>query len=135
MKILKNPGGALYHFQNKENQHEYSVDGPEENLVSQAKKKMTSGMECLRKGAIWKILLTEMFWMSSAIHSWKLLRAPSISAEKKPVLQIRIRRIRMFSGLPDPDPLVPGTYGSGSGSGSFYHQDKIVRKTLIPNVL
>jgi hypothetical protein len=30
----------------------YSVDGPEENLVSQAKKKMTSGMECLRKGAI-----------------------------------------------------------------------------------
>jgi hypothetical protein len=76
--------------------------------VSQAKKKMTSGMECLRKGAIWKILLTEMFWMSSAIHSWKLLRAPSIRAGKKPVLQIRIRRIRTFLGLPDPDPLVPG---------------------------
>jgi hypothetical protein len=26
-------------------------------------------------------------------------------------------------------------YGSGSGSGSFYHQAKIVRKTLIPTVL
>jgi hypothetical protein len=25
-------------------------------------------------------------------------------------------------------------YGSGSGSGSFYHHAKIVRKTLIPTV-
>jgi hypothetical protein len=25
-------------------------------------------------------------------------------------------------------------YGSGSGSGTFYHQEKIVRKTLIPTV-
>ncbi len=48
-------------------------------------------------------------------------------------LLIRIRRIRMFLGLPDPDPdpLVQGTYGSGS----FYHQAKIVRKTLIPTAL
>jgi hypothetical protein len=39
----------------------------------------------------------------------------------------------MFLGLPDPDPdpLVQDTYGSGS----FYHQAKIVRKTLIPTVL
>jgi hypothetical protein len=51
---------------------------------------------------------------------------------------------------PDPDPHVfgpPGSgsgstsqrYGSGScsgsGSGSFYHHAKIVRKTLIPNIL
>jgi hypothetical protein len=46
---------------------------------------------------------------------------------------------------PDPpDPHVFGAprsgstsqrYGSGSGSGSFYHQAKIVRKTLIPTVL
>ncbi len=28
--------------------------------------------------------------------------------EEKSVLWIRIRRIRMFSGLPDPDPLVIG---------------------------
>jgi hypothetical protein len=46
---------------------------------------------------------------------------------------------------PDPqDPYVFGPPGSGSrsistryesGSGSFYNQAKIVRKTLIPNVL
>jgi hypothetical protein len=47
---------------------------------------------------------------------------------------LRIRRIRMlFLGLLDPDPLVR-RYGSGSGSGSFYHTAKIVRKTLIPTV-
>ncbi len=53
-----------------------------------------------------------------------------------PVLRIRIRirihRIHMFLGLPDPDPLE--RYGS-SGSGSFYHHAKIVRKTLIPTIL
>ncbi len=39
-------------------------------------------------------------------------------------------------GLPDPDLLVKRyESGSGSGSGSFYHQAKIVRKTLIPTVL
>ncbi len=44
---------------------------------------------------------------------------------------------------PDPDPPDPhvfGPPGSGStsqryGSGSFYHHAKIVRKTLIPNIL
>jgi hypothetical protein len=47
----------------------------------------------------------------------------------------------MFLGLldPDPDPLVRGTYESGSvsksRSGSFYHQAKKVRKTLIPTAL
>ncbi len=40
-------------------------------------------------------------------------------------------RIRMFLGLPDPDPLVRSRYGSGS----FFHQAKIVRKTLIGIVL
>jgi hypothetical protein len=52
---------------------------------------------------------------------------------KNPVLRIRIR-IRMFLGIldPDPDPLVRGTK---SGSGSFYHQAKRVRKTLIPTAL
>jgi hypothetical protein len=35
---------------------------------------------------------------------------------------------------PDPDPGGPKTYGS-NGSGSFYHQAKIVRKTLTPTVL
>jgi hypothetical protein len=52
------------------------------------------------------------------------------------VLRIRIRiRVYMFKGLPDPDPLNQ-RHGSGSPSGSFYHQAKIVlKKTLIPIVL
>ncbi len=54
---------------------------------------------------------------------------------------IRIQK----SSVADPDPLDPYVFGpSGSGSisqrygskfGSFYHQAKIVRKTLIPTVL
>jgi serine/threonine protein kinase len=52
-----------------------------------------------------------------------------------PVLRIRIR-IHVFLGLLDPDPdLVRGMDPDGSGSGSFYHQAKIVRKTLISTVL
>ncbi len=42
----------------------------------------------------------------------------------------RIRRIRKFWGLPDPDPVVSERYGSGLGSGSFHSQAKIVRKNL-----
>ena len=42
-------------------------------------------------------------------------------------------RIHMFLSLRDPDPLVRGTYGSGSGS--FYHHAKIVRKPWIPTIL
>jgi hypothetical protein len=34
--------------------------------------------------------------------------------------------------IPDPDPHIFGP--PGSGSGSFYHHAKIVRKTLIPTV-
>ncbi len=46
---------------------------------------------------------------------------------------------------PDPDPLDPHVFGppgsgstsqrSGSGSGSLYHHEKIVRKTLTPSIL
>jgi hypothetical protein len=37
---------------------------------------------------------------------------------------------------PNPDPYVFGPLGSGSdsGSGTFYHHAKILRKTLIPTV-
>ncbi len=36
----------------------------------------------------------------------------------------------------NPDPSDPYVFGPpGSGSGSLYHQAKIVRKTLIPTVL
>jgi hypothetical protein len=51
----------------------------------------------------------------------------------------------VLASVPDPDPLDPHVFapcGSGfisqrygSGSGSFYHQAKIVRKTLILTVL
>ncbi len=40
----------------------------------------------------------------------------------------------LTSNVADPD-LDPICQRYGSGSGSFYHQAKIVRKTLIPNVL
>ncbi len=67
----------------------------------------------------------------------------NVSTIMEPVFRIRIHRIHMFLGLPDPDPPDPhvfGPPGSGStsqryGSGSFYHQAKIVRKPLIPTVL
>jgi hypothetical protein len=39
----------------------------------------------------------------------------------------------MFLDLLDPDQSV--RYESGTGSGSFYHQAKKVRKTLIPTAL
>jgi hypothetical protein len=51
-----------------------------------------------------------------------------------PVLRIRIREIHMFLGLPVPDPH-PDPLVRDIGSGSFYRQAKIVRKTLIPTVL
>ena len=48
----------------------------------------------------------------------------------------------LASSVPDPDPHVFGPSGSGSisqryesGSGSFHHQTKIARKTLIPIIL
>jgi hypothetical protein len=58
----------------------------------------------------------------------------------KPVLYVTVS-----ASVPDPDPNPPdphiiGPPGSGStsqryGSGSFYHQAKIERKTLFPTVL
>ncbi len=56
----------------------------------------------------------------------------------KAELRIRIRsRIRMFLGLlePDPEQLVGMMNGSVTVSGSFYHEAKKVRKTLIHTVL
>jgi hypothetical protein len=58
----------------------------------------------------------------------------------------RARIFKLLSSVPDPepdpDPHVFGPPGSGSGStsqrygsGSIYHQAKIVRKPLIPSIL
>jgi hypothetical protein len=62
---------------------------------------------------------------------WVILFACSVV---DPVFRIwiRIHRIHMFLGLPDPD---PGSTSQSYESGSFYHQAKTVRKTLIPTVL
>jgi hypothetical protein len=40
----------------------------------------------------------------------------------------------VMSSVPDPDPPDPHVFGP-PGSGSFYHQAKIVRKTLVPTIL
>ncbi len=60
------------------------------------------------------------------------------SLEGRSLIQIIIRNT-VSSSVPDPDPRVFGPPGSGSISqsygswyGSFHHQAKIVRKTLIP---
>jgi hypothetical protein len=56
-------------------------------------------------------------------------------------IPFKLQLICLFSSVPDPDPLDPHIFGPprsgsdstiqryGSGSGSFYHQVKIVRKT------
>ncbi len=67
-----------------------------------------------------KLLILNKIW-----RVWTYIQVSIIS-----VLRIRIH---MFSGLPDQDPLVRRN-GSGSSSGPFYHQAKIVRINLIPNV-
>ncbi len=73
------------------------------------------------------------FGMGGGSHMKSLNQPESDSQSNLNRLLIRIRRICMFLGLPDPDPdpLVQGTYGSGS----FYHEAKIVRKTWIPTAL
>jgi hypothetical protein len=51
----------------------------------------------------------------------------------KVVFRIRIHRIRMSLDLPNPDQLVRGM--DSDPLSSFYHQAKILRKTLIPTLL
>jgi hypothetical protein len=41
----------------------------------------------------------------------------------------------LYPGLPYPSVSISRMYGSGYGSGSFYHQAKKVKKNLIPTVL
>jgi hypothetical protein len=58
------------------------------------------------------------------------------------LLQLQLQLHFSSVGDPEPEPHVLGPPGSGSisqrygsGSGSFYHQATIVRKTLIPTIL
>jgi hypothetical protein len=64
-------------------------------------------------------------------------------AGKRKIRQSVVAKYLLFSSVPDPpDPHVFGPPGSGStsqrygsGTGSFYHHAKIIRKTLIPSIL
>jgi hypothetical protein len=79
------------------------------------------------------LLYIECCWIKSS--TWKGQRKGSFSNAffyTEAVLWIRIRWIGMFLGLLDPD---PDTLVRGTEYRSFYHQAKIVRKTLIPTVL
>jgi hypothetical protein len=66
---------------------------------------------------------------------------PDISQDSVACFLVNIIYVQVTSSVMDPDPdLVFGPPGSESisqryGPGSFYHQAKIVRKTLIPTVL
>jgi hypothetical protein len=64
------------------------------------------------------------------VTSWSLYTTADSAALMKPVLRIRIRRIHVFG--PTGSGSIMKRYGSDSGS--FYHQAKIVRKTLISTV-
>jgi hypothetical protein len=88
-------------------------------------------------------------------HCWYLknccIRAHQISVQQRYFVAKRTLKIflqglspgfRVLASVMDPDPYVFGPHGSGSisqrygtGSGSFYHQEKIGGKTLIPTVL
>jgi hypothetical protein len=63
------------------------------------------------------------------IRIWKHKSWTPINIRKQPVLRIRNRR--MFLGLLDP----AGSISQRYGSESFYHQAKIVGRTLIPTAL
>jgi hypothetical protein len=73
-------------------------------------------------------------------HELVMKNTPSCASTK--CLQIRIKEI-LKTSVADPEPQDPYVFeppGSGSssteyGSGSFYNQAKIVRKTLIPTIL
>ncbi len=71
-------------------------------------------------------------WMLFRRKSFLFMIPSSNPALKGAVLRIRIRRIRMFLGLPDPDLLARGTDPDPDPS---IIKQKRVRTTLIPTVL
>jgi hypothetical protein len=91
-----------------------------------------------------KILMHSAVFRSSCMGSSTFMHTPRHDASLAVVGLQQMVRIVME---PDPDPpdthvsgpprsrSISERYGSGSESRSFYHQAKIVRKTLIPTVL
>ncbi len=76
------------------------------------------------------------------------MRHPLLAGELLDALRVQhllAEKPIILSSVPDPDPPDPHVFGPpgsgsisqryGSRSGSFYHQAKIVRKTLIPIVM
>jgi hypothetical protein len=76
------------------------------------------------------------------------VRHPLLAGELLDALRVQhllAEKPIILSSVPDPDPPDPHVFGPpgsgsisqryGSRSGSFYHQAKIVRKTLIPIVM
>jgi hypothetical protein len=65
----------------------------------------------------------------------KLGRTPFSASSLRPLAELRIR-IRMFLGLPDPDPIIRGTAPDPElDPDPPIVKQKMVRKTLIPTVL
>jgi hypothetical protein len=71
-------------------------------------------------------------------------RTLAVGTRAKQGVQGRPAKHKLYTSVADPDPHVFGPPGSGSGStsqryrsgsGSFYHHAKIVRKTLILTIL
>jgi hypothetical protein len=98
------------------------------------------------KWARFGYLNAEIFLSSRSCRNLVILCSRGTTARSLAALTYRKSNnfLTLPPGVPDPnpepDPHVFGPPGSGStsqryGSGSFYHQAKIVRKTLIPNVL
>jgi hypothetical protein len=67
--------------------------------------------------------------VGSWIRDGQKCESGTLHTECLPVLRNRIRRIHMFLGLPDPDPLVRDTDPDPS-----IVKQNCVRKTLIPTV-
>ncbi len=103
------------------------------------------------KNKVRKTLIYSVLWLLLDFLSLKMMYGkctfkkydfPSLKNDEKISLKSTVPNIQNSVPDPnlDPDPHVFGPPGSGStsqryGSGSFYHQAKIVRKTLIPIVL
>jgi hypothetical protein len=63
----------------------------------------------------------------------KLLREAKLGIATGSIFDV-LHNKKEKSSVPDPDPPDPHVFGP-PGSGSFYHNAKIVRKTLNPSIL
>ncbi len=75
------------------------------------------------------------------VNQWKLQKISAAKIRLKLLKELKSSMMNCKNSVADPNPADPYVFGlPGSGSisqryGSFYHQAKIVRKTLIPTAL